>query len=114
MAEQPTRYVEGSIESAADRARLAHGNIQQIYNRLEAIPATLSEHWKGASADTFKAVWNEWMPQFHIVLRELNEIADRLQGTGVQYTEATTTANDVVARLRSQLDATAPSAAPQA
>ncbi|MFC4006056.1 WXG100 family type VII secretion target [Nonomuraea purpurea] len=108
MTEQPTRYVEGSIQTAADRAQLAHGNIQQIYTRLESIPNTLGEHWKGASADTFKAVWNEWIPQFQIVLRELDEIAKELHGTEIQYTEATTTANDLVGRLRSQLDATLP------
>lgn len=107
VAEQ-TRLVEGSLQSASQRAKIAHDNILAIHNRLEQIPATLDVAWKGASASTYMQVLAEWTPQFRRVITALNSIADRLKETEVQYYEATTQASEVAARLRDQLNATAP------
>ncbi|AQZ65388.1 unnamed protein product [[Actinomadura] parvosata subsp. kistnae] len=107
MAFQPTTYAEGSQHSAAERAQLAVGNIEQIRNRLQQIPETLGASWQGDAARVYTQVLTEWTPQFTKVIQALNTIAENLKATGIQYTEANTQANDVAAALRSALDGTA-------
>ncbi|GAA2839962.1 WXG100 family type VII secretion target [Nonomuraea rubra] len=104
MAVQPTTYAEGSQHSAAERAQLAVGNIEQIRNRLNQIPATLGAAWQGEAATVYTQVLNEWTPQFTKVIQALDLIAERLEATGIQYTESNTQANDVAAQLRASLN----------
>ncbi|MFC5823944.1 WXG100 family type VII secretion target [Nonomuraea insulae] len=107
MAYQPTTFEEGSQHSAAERAQAAVANIEQIRNRLQQIPETLGGAWQGEAASTYVQVLNEWTPQFQKVINALGVIGENLKATDVQYNEASTQANDVAARLRQSLDASA-------
>ncbi|MEV0823088.1 WXG100 family type VII secretion target [Nonomuraea rubra] len=104
MAVQPTTFRNGSQGSAAVRAQLAVGNIEQIHNRLNQIPATLTAAWQGEAATVYRQVLDEWTPQFMKVIRALDLIAEKLKATDIQYTESNTQANDVAAQLRASLN----------
>ncbi|MEV0165770.1 WXG100 family type VII secretion target [Nonomuraea fuscirosea] len=103
MADRTT-YAEGSQHSAAERVQIAVGNVEQIRNRLALIPETLGGAWMGEAATVYTQVLNEWTPQFTKVIEALARIGENLKATDVQYTEASTSASEVAARLRSSLN----------
>jgi WXG100 family type VII secretion target len=84
---------------------IAVGNITNIHNRLQEIPATLGAAWQSSSATIYKQVLTEWNDEFRKVLAALDDIGRKLKESDIQYTDATTTSRDLAENLRAQLSA---------
>ncbi|MFC6882878.1 MULTISPECIES: WXG100 family type VII secretion target [Actinomadura] len=76
------------MQVAAGNVQDAHGQISGVKNQLNGHHAQLQAAWKGESAAAFTQVYNLFENEFAKVLRDLNEIHEKLVHTRVKYQAA--------------------------
>ncbi|MBO2447272.1 WXG100 family type VII secretion target [Actinomadura barringtoniae] len=76
------------MAQAATKVNDAHGQINGVKNELNAHHSQLQSQWKGESSAAFTEVFGMFQQEFAKVLKDLNDIHEKLVHTKVKYEQA--------------------------